>query len=68
MATDPEAALAKEAQQMRIAQQSIAERWPRELEFIALQARFVKARYDALRKVGFEHQEALALCTRKVEL
>ena len=42
--------------------------WPAQVELIALKARTAKARYDALRRVGFSAGEAIQLCIKDVEL
>ncbi len=42
--------------------------WPMEVELIRYKAKLCKARYDALRKEGFDAVTALSLCTRSVEL
>lgn len=42
--------------------------WPHQLALISWKAKMAKARYDALRREGFGFTEALALCTKDVEL
>jgi hypothetical protein len=46
----------------------LADNWVQELQIIAVRARMTKARYDALRKVGFDSRDALILCTKTLEL
>ena len=63
-----EASLVAQAKALRALTQMMQERWPAELEWMALQARIAKARYDALLKEGFTLEQALQLCTKKVEM
>lgn len=46
----------------------LTDNWAHRLELFALEARVAQARHDAFRKAGFEAGNALALCTRRVEL
>ena len=64
---DDEQARAKEAQNVRAALQDIRDRWPARLELIALQAKIAKARFDALRREGFDAGQALQLCVKAWE-
>ena len=50
-------ALAKAVRRMR-------EELPAQLEYIELQAQLTRARYLALLKQGFAHEDALRLCTQ----
>lgn len=42
--------------------------WAAQVEIIKFKAKVAKARYDALRREGFGHTEAMCLCTKDVEL
>lgn len=61
---DPEAQRAALAQALK----HVEDQWVHELELIAFRARLAKARFDALRKAGFDACQALQLCCRQVEL
>jgi hypothetical protein len=42
--------------------------WPARLELVAYQAKLARARFQALRKEGFDVGQALQLCTKNVEV
>lgn len=50
------------------AARALKDNWVYELDVIAIKSRYAKARYDALRREGFEVTHALALCVKNVEL
>ena len=64
---DEDSTKAREAQAMRALIQDIRERWPARLELIAMQAKIAKARFDALRREGFDAAQALQLCVKTWE-
>lgn len=64
---DDDTTRAREARTMRAALQELRERWPMRLEYICWQAKVAKARFDALRREGFDTSEALQLCIKNWE-
>lgn len=47
---------------------AIEENWAPQMQLIAMQARIVRARYDALLKAGFSEPQALELCSKDIKL
>jgi hypothetical protein len=64
---DDDQARAKDAQTMRAVVQDIRDRWPARIELIAIQAKIAKARFDALRREGFDVSQSLQLCVKAWE-
>ena len=58
----------KNAQALRSLMQNLREGWPMQLELIGWRAKVAKARFDALRREGFDVPQALQLCLKEVEL
>lgn len=59
-----------EAQRVAMAKaiRAMEDNWAAQVEYLHLQARIARARYEALVKVGFSEADALALCYRRVEV
>ena len=64
---DEDTTRAREVRAFRAALHDLRERWPMQLEMIGWQAKVAKARYDALRREGFEVGQALQLCCKSLE-
>lgn len=64
MTQDPDKTAAEGAKAIR----KVMDQWPHQLAIIALEAKIVKARFDAYRREGFEVLQALALAAKKIEL
>jgi hypothetical protein len=64
MTQDPDKTAAEGALTIR----KVMEQWPHQLAIIALEAKMVKARFDAYRREGFEVMHALSICLKKPEL
>lgn len=64
MTNDPDKVAAEGAKAIR----KVMDQWPHQLAIIALEAKIVKARYDAYRREGFEVLHALSLAMKKPEL
>lgn len=63
-ADEEERARANLAMQLK----KVLDTWPTEVEVIKFKAKVCKARYDALRKEGFDVASALSLCTKDIQL
>lgn len=59
-----------EAQRVAIAKaiRTMQDNWAAQVEYLQLQARIARARYEALVKVGFSEADALAMCHRRVDV
>jgi hypothetical protein len=64
---DEDAARAKQAQHIKALMKEVRESWPMQLELIVWKAKVAKARFDALRREGFEVGQALHLCVKDIE-
>lgn len=58
----------KQRVEMAKAMRLVLDNWAAQVELIHFKANVAKARYDGLRKAGFDVGQALVLCTRQVEL